>query len=168
MKRTVTDLVMRTKKCPACGDTKSWAEFPTRGGNRGDEPASRCKACWAKQQRENRIRLRGQYRDWPPEKQARHNYFVRNAAYKKRFGISIADYDRMLAAQGGGCGICGSTHPKNPHIKNFHVDHCHATNKVRGILCTQCNTTLGQMEERPDLLRKAAEYLEFHRGTKAA
>nr|WP_308440241.1 endonuclease VII domain-containing protein [Streptomyces mashuensis] len=59
----------------------------------------------------------------------------------------------MIMAQGGVCCICLSARP-------VHVDHCHATDKVRGVLCFSCNAALGQFKDRPDALRRAADYLE--------
>lgn len=50
----------------------------------------------------------------------------------------------MLEGQGGGCAICGATEAGAG--KSFHVDHCHETNKIRGLLCNRCNTHLGWYE----------------------
>lgn len=47
---------------------------------------------------------------------------------------------------------------------NSHVDHCHATKAVRGILCTSCNWMLGDAKDRPEVLRAGAAYLEARRG----
>lgn len=67
--------------------------------------------------------------------------------------MSIADYDALLAAQGGRCAICGA----RPGRRNLAVDHDHATGKVRGLLCTTCNVKLGVIEST--FPTKAAEYL---------
>ena len=61
----------------------------------------------------------------------------------------------MLAAQGGLCAIC-MTAPAN------HVDHDHASGAVRALLCFNCNGGLGQFKDDPDVLRAAADYVEFH------
>jgi len=71
--------------------------------------------------------------------------------YKKKYGITVADYDRMFLEQGGKCKICGVDKPgKNTRTKYFHVDHCHKTGRVRGLLCISCNVLLGQFENRLD------------------
>lgn len=86
---------------------------------------------------------------------------------KKLYGIGLTDFNRMLAAQGGLCAICRQppTEKLNQHIgvRGLHVDHDHATGAVRGLLCTNCNGSLGKMKDSPELLRAAADYLEFHR-----
>ncbi len=78
----------------------------------------------------------------------------------RRFGITADDYDRMLAAQGGGCAICGIKTVTQKGRKNFHVDHCHATGVVRGLLCHMCNVGLGAFKDEPARLRRAADYIE--------
>lgn len=78
-----------------------------------------------------------------------------------RFGITPAEYDRMLAAQNGGCAICGVDTPGG-RGKHFHVDHDHATNRVRALLCTRCNTGIGSFGESTRLLRLAISYLQAH------
>lgn len=77
----------------------------------------------------------------------------------RRFGISVDEYDRMLAAQGGGCAICGRKTVGQKGRKNFHVDHCHRTKKVRGLLCAACNQGLGAFSDDPKRFRAAADYL---------
>jgi hypothetical protein len=69
----------------------------------------------------------------------------------KRYGLTQAQFDAAVAAQGGRCALC----PKEPTC----VDHCHATGTVRGILCESCNMLLGLLERRPDFWEKSREYL---------
>ena len=69
----------------------------------------------------------------------------RDLYYKKTYGISLEDYERMLIDQGGKCAICGSLDPRAKR-EHFAVDHCHTTGKVRGLLCIPCNTAIGQYE----------------------
>lgn len=86
---------------------------------------------------------------WRLENKEKIAASMRERAYKRLYGITVADYDRMLANQGGGCGICQTTESKGRG--RFHVDHDHKTGKVRGILCHSCNTALGRVE-RYDML----------------
>lgn len=74
-----------------------------------------------------------------------------------RHGITSAEKATMLADQGGICCICDSP---TPNGKGWHTDHNHKTGKVRGILCHNCNTGLGQFKDDPALMRLAADYLE--------
>ncbi|MFI5620163.1 endonuclease VII domain-containing protein [Streptomyces sp. NPDC051567] len=81
--------------------------------------------------------------------------FDRAGHLKRKCGITEAERDEMIAARGGVCLIC----LKAPAV---HVDHCHKTGRVRGVLCFNCNTGLGLLKEDPDRARRAAEYLEGH------
>lgn len=75
-----------------------------------------------------------------------------------RYGITSEQYAEMLAAQGGRCAICRTESPGG-RKKMMSVDHCHSSNKVRGLLCTNCNAGLGHFRDDPDLLRAAVAYL---------
>lgn len=81
----------------------------------------------------------------------------RDADYRRNYGITLADYDAMLARQSGRCSICRTTTPGGRG--RFHVDHCHSTSRVRGLLCSNCNTGLGKFRDSVSLLRDAARYL---------
>jgi hypothetical protein len=81
----------------------------------------------------------GRYRQRNPEW---WNLQMRKHHLKKRYGITPEDYDRMLKKQRGRCAICG----KPPKKNRLAVDHCHNTNKIRGLLCAACNRTLGWAE----------------------
>jgi hypothetical protein len=73
----------------------------------------------------------------------------------KQLGVDDDEYERMLEAQGGGCAICGA----KPKTRRLHVDHDHATGKVRGLLCHRCNRALPMWVDVVWLL-KAIRYLE--------
>ena len=93
-------------------------------------------------------------RDCPErQKEARRGYWL-----KFMYGITSATYDRILKSQDHCCAICYTNEPGGSGI-HFHVDHCHETGDVRGLLCSQCNQVLGLMEDNPGLLIQAAEYL---------
>lgn len=87
---------------------------------------------------------------------------ARRYQLKAKYGITAAEFDTMLAAQGGGCAVCGTTEPPG-RGQRFHVDHCHSTGRVRGLLCNECNVGLGKFKDSTDLLRRAAEYLMTQR-----
>lgn len=80
-----------------------------------------------------------------------------NARLMRNFGISLAEYDVMLEAQGGGCAVCGKTPEENS--RRLCVDHDHATEEIRGLLCSQCNRGLGCLRDNPELCRRAMLYL---------
>lgn len=75
---------------------------------------------------------------------------------QKRYGVTIEQYDEMLAQQNGLCAICNKTCGTG---RNLAVDHDHATGEVRGLLCAECNTGLGKFKDSLDLLTGAMSYL---------
>lgn len=75
---------------------------------------------------------------------------------KAKHGITLDEYNAMLAAQNGRCAICFAL----PEKKRLSIDHCHATLKIRGLLCAPCNHALGFFKDEPKRLREAANYLE--------
>ena len=81
----------------------------------------------------------------------------RNTYLLRTYGISLDDFNELLASQGGVCAICGSASPKSGH--NWHVDHDHVTGSVRGILCHSCNTCLGFVEDSQEVLSNMITYL---------
>jgi hypothetical protein len=80
---------------------------------------------------------------------------AKNADLKKRFGITIDDYDKMFAAQSGVCAAC---HGK-PGQRALAVDHCHEPGLVRGLLCHPCNTALGLLRECPNRMNALKDYI---------
>ena len=82
-----------------------------------------------------------------------------------KYGLGLPEFMAMLEAQQGLCAICGKP-PQEDGIKaasRLHVDHDHVTDKVRALLCNNCNNGLGRFDDDPALLRAAAEYIECHR-----
>lgn len=93
---------------------------------------------------------------------------AKNADLKKMYGITVDDFDRMAREQDYCCAICGDQETATDKLglpRRLAVDHCHTTGKVRALLCTNCNKSLGGFKDNPELLRKAAEYLEHHTDT---
>lgn len=87
----------------------------------------------------------------------------REAYLQRKYGISAADYDRLLAEQGGGCALCG-VKPEDLQTGRFrtylHVDHCHETGRVRGLLCPDHNLLLGRFGDSAEMFRRVLSYLE--------
>lgn len=81
-----------------------------------------------------------------------------NSHYKK-CGFTHIDYDAMLRRQGYRCACCGSEKAYTNGSLKFHVDHCHETNKVRGLLCNACNKGIGALGDNLEGLLKAVRYL---------
>jgi len=80
---------------------------------------------------------------------------AREAHLKNKFGITHFEFEFLKEFQGGVCAIC-----KTPTDKTLHVDHDHATSKVRGLLCSNCNRGIGHLKENVVFLAEAIKYLE--------
>lgn len=131
------------KRCGECREVKDRTEFHRRASKDGHEAI--CKSCSA---------ARSKVRNAQPETQRQR----RNAKYLARYGITLDQYEEMLAAQDGKCAICGEE-PPPPLL----VDHDHETDELRELLCLSCNSLLGQARDNINILRKSIEYLERHR-----
>lgn len=82
---------------------------------------------------------------------------------RKTYGITLADYGVMFENQGGVCKVCLQPETKidkKGRTVNLHVDHCHSSGVVRGLLCGRCNSALGHAQDSPDRLRRLAFYVE--------
>jgi hypothetical protein len=81
--------------------------------------------------------------------------------YKNTYGLTLDKFNEMRAAQGFKCAICGinESEVKGRKGKILSVDHCHMTNKVRGLLCNNCNLGLGNFKDNINSLIKAVKYL---------
>ncbi len=79
-----------------------------------------------------------------------------NSHLKEKYGITIQDYDNILASQGGKCAICKGGTSK----RHFAVDHNHKNGRVRGLLCARCNTGLARFMDKISLLRRAVRYMK--------
>ena len=85
---------------------------------------------------------------------------VRSHLYLRIYGFTLADYEVILAAQGGVCKICGATKPGGgPGQRRFYVDHNHRTGEIRGLLCSKCNSGLGYFRDDRSILESAGLYL---------
>jgi hypothetical protein len=81
----------------------------------------------------------------------------RNHRLNRTYGLSLDAYREMLCEQGGKCACCHSADPGGHG--EFHVDHCHETGKIRGLLCSKCNTGIGLLGDNLNSLLKAVHYL---------
>lgn len=85
---------------------------------------------------------------------------ARWARVKKEYGLSELDVAQMLNKQNCQCVICGINIETG-----YHIDHCHSTGKVRGLLCQKCNQAIGLLQESESLFFKAAQYIKEHNAT---
>lgn len=83
----------------------------------------------------------------------------RKEALKHYYGITLEQYDNMLAKQNGCCAVCGKNTPGHNH-KHFSVNHDHETGEIRGLLCNDCNRGIGLLGDNAENIKKALEYLQ--------
>jgi hypothetical protein len=119
---------MSKVKCSRCNRTKTKRNFSYR--------KTVCNKC---------------YKESPAYQKARDGYL------KRTYGITVDEYDRLLAAQSGGCAICGG----QSGGKNLAVDHDHSTGEVRGLLCKRHNTAIARWLKTPDELQAASSHIVF-------
>ena len=138
------------KVCIKCKVEKPFAEFHNHRAA-VDGKQKTCKTC------------QKAYSQSDTAKKNRKEYYQRtkrahiNRNLKQQYGITYDEYDEMLVNQNGKCAICTTTDPGGKG--RFHVDHCHTTGKVRGLLCHHCNTMLGLAKDSVETLNNAISYL---------
>jgi hypothetical protein len=114
-----------------------------------------------KLRQENPDKFRGwskRYRDKNPDgERTRH--------LMREYGLTIEEYNAMSVQQGSVCAICKQpeTQERKGVKYRLAVDHCHKTNKVRGLLCFKCNAAMGSFEKRDIPIKNIEDYLERHR-----
>lgn len=134
---------------------------------RGDEPFGPTNFQWYEKLRKRPDETTKEWhaRKWASRVAAFPN-FDRNRKFLANYGITREQYDEMLKSQDGKCAICEQVETqidgKTGTLRFLAVDHCHNTNKVRGLLCSRCNTTLGKLEESPQLIRAMWDYIHKH------
>lgn len=153
-------MITRTeKKCHRCLVVKAIDEFYNQKC-RPDGKASECSECcrsrWKNMPQEQKDRYRRGLKDKGIQMAA-----DRKAHLKRSYGLSVEMYNEMYDRQRGVCSIChGIETAKN---RNLHVDHCHSTGKIRGLLCGNCNRLLGYAKDNLSVLVDAGVYLERSR-----
>jgi hypothetical protein len=164
------------KRCRLCNELEPLSDFYAMTGMR-DGHRNECKAC-------NLARRKAAYaanpgptservqawRDAHPERhadnqrryEARPEYSteVREGHLRRKFGITLEQYEARLREQGGGCAVC--KRPPKPG-KSLHVDHDHETGYVRGLPCFRCNAALGQLDDDLERIEAALTYVATKR-----
>lgn len=147
------------KTCRRCSVAKKSEDFRADKRCR-DGLASWCRDCYRQYARswgkENRERVRRSEEKYLASKPFRVQWRDRLRTLR-RHGVDQDWYRNQLAFQRGLCAICHGP----ATVKGFSIDHCHTTGRVRGLLCSPCNTAIGLLQDDPPLLRAAADYLEM-------
>ena len=143
--------MQQLKTCSKCGNEKPIDDF-WKDKSKPDGHHPRCKLC-----------ARAAVYEWreKPDNRARINKDNYVAMWKRRgCKFSLEQAQVLIDSQNGKCAICKDPIRLATKDRNaFHIDHDHTTKEIRGALCGHCNRGLGHFHDRPDLLRKAADYL---------
>lgn len=159
------------KICSVCFENKALSSFSKDRANK-DGLRSNCRICvnkYNKIQRtkhpeRNRINCKS-YRENNLEKikNGQKNHYLKNKdritnkILMKTYGISLEYKKELFDYQCGQCKICSTRFEK---VGSAHIDHCHETGKIRGLLCQKCNRGIGMFNEQINLLKIAIEYIE--------
>jgi hypothetical protein len=161
----VFDLGPKTKVCRTRKKRTSLKDTETEEERR--ERQRRYQRKWTDKNRESERERNRAYRAANREREnARcRQWFIDNPNYrannqlKKKYGITLAQKGALLLEQGG-CAICKSDDPGSS--MGWHLDHCHESKKVRGVLCAPCNVMLGGAKDDVATLESAISYLKKH------
>ena len=116
------------------------------------------KAAWYQA---NKDRLQGYRVKWRKKFPDNNRRYFRNRHLIKKYGITQDQYEVLYKQQGGICAICGGMPDITRHgITRLAIDHDHATGKIRGLLCNNCNAGMGIIGDTVEHLERAAEYLK--------
>jgi hypothetical protein len=154
---------------PWCKECKRQASLVYKAENKekiaayylkNKDKVSALNAAWRAKNKEKIIAYRIENKNYYRDYQLTHKEEQKDWRRRKLYGISNDDFREILEIQENKCLICKELFSDN----NLpHVDHCHCSGELRGILCGTCNRALGLFKDRPDLCRAAADYLEIYK-----
>jgi len=153
------------KKCCTCKQEKPYDLF-SKNKSENDKYHMRCKQCQRDEYKNNIDRYRQNSREYSKSEVGRRNYKKRIESGKHKFnqlkskyGITADEYHALLIKQKSKCAICDKVFEDTTRATKAHVDHCHKTGRIRGLLCNGCNLVLGHFDDDVNILKKAMEYL---------
>lgn len=147
------------KPCIGCKKRKPLEDFPVDRHYK-DGRTNRCRLCRNAARRDYREANAEREKANGRDRYGRTKEQIRSYNRKRAYGVSQEEFDRMAEAQNGVCLICGNPPSGKGKSNILHVDHCHDTGRIRGLLCTNCNCGIGFFKDDPELVKKALFYLE--------
>ena len=152
---------MTKLNCKTCGESKPESSFGTYTSRGHTYHRVHCKDCRnkeASEARDDRTRWleREQYRRKVEEDKQGTSDYYRDWHLRKKYGITLDEFNQLSEAQGNKCCICSE---ENKVHQNLVVDHNHATGEVRGLICSPCNSALGLAKDSVKVLEAMIEYL---------
>lgn len=151
-----------SKTCTKCLEEKNFSEFNKSTDTR---LRSQCKTCQRAQWKDWRERNKDKREAWNVKAREERYFFAKHL--KAKFGLTLSDYDSLIAKQDNLCAICLKPETRKGKKKSdgflpLAVDHCHETGKIRALLCGACNTSLGLLREDVTILESMISYLKEH------
>jgi hypothetical protein len=154
--------------CTKCKQTKDASLFHKYKAKKNGL-TSQCKACrnlarfkWGEEYKERSKKRRKERYNFLKENDPSFLWLQnRNYKLKKAYNITHEEYMEMLKSQDYKCLVCGKEH-QEADKKRLVVDHCHNTNKIRGLLCNNCNTALGLLYENTSIIESLKSYVLSH------
>lgn len=145
------------KICKICQIEQNVENFYISRSLNKEYRKSYCKNCSTKKlaqwRHKNPIKSRNHVKKWQKENPEKY----RNSQLKRKYGISIEEYNELLKNQNNVCAICEIHKPLELFLC---VDHNHKTSKIRGLLCSNCNVAIGLLKDNPIFFDKASIYLK--------
>lgn len=139
---------------------KAWAAKNPEKAKRNPEQAARADARF-KYRYSTDPEFRAQFVAHQKDYVKKNPRMLQKINLKRKYGITLEQYESMFAAQLGKCAICKRSEGTGVDKRVFlHVDHCHETQKVRGLLCSQCNRGIGFLKDSIHQLEAAIAYLK--------
>lgn len=138
-----------TKRCNRCKEELPLDAFHKSSTNK-DGRQRRCAKCTIKYNLARYHKNPEKFRAYQKKYDKDSNAKLR--ARLRKYGLTQEEFDSMMCAAAGRCALCNKQ-------ADLFIDHCHKTQKIRGLLCLQCNTALGNFQDDVLLLKKAIQYL---------
>lgn len=162
-------LKIEGKQCNRCGvikpDTLEYYRLYNKSGIQAWQKKRKaiCRVCervaarkWALTHPEEMLaHQQGRYAKNPQKSREQNRYY--------KFGLTPARFNELLEEQGYACAICKDKKQLLGPVggaESFHVDHCHKTKKIRGLLCSKCNQAIGLLRESIEIVSALKIYLE--------
>jgi len=149
---------MKNKRtCPGCKVSKHIMEFAKDRSSKNGLQVY-CRVCTAKKHKRHRDAHPEKYKSTITKvrKYANAQEANRERMLKNKYNINTQIYEDMLFGQSFKCAICNNDFENRKKVK---IDHCHNSNKVRGLLCNGCNLALGHVKDNVEILSRMITYL---------
>jgi hypothetical protein len=145
------------KTCSRCKKSKALCEYQ-KDSRAITGLSSKCKCCIKERRQKQKDYDRNYWKLYAGRNIEKLKERDKSYNLKRKFNMTIEQYNTLLESQGGKCACCPKE--KSSNGKSLAVDHCHVTGKIRGLLCNECNTSLGLLKEDITIMSNLIQYLQ--------